>query len=145
MNDFKALSEAISKGDINKAVAETKSALEAGISAQDILNQGLIATMNEVGDRDSKGLIFVPQMLRSAKTMQECTKLLKPYFQEGDVVSKGQVLMGTVRGDLHDIGKNLVSMMLEGAGFTITDLGVDVAPEIFVEKVREVEPDIVGM
>ncbi|MFP3880193.1 MAG: B12-binding domain-containing protein, partial [Dehalococcoidia bacterium] len=70
---------------------------------------------------------------------------LKPYFREGDVVSKGKVLMGTVRGDLHDIGKNLVAMMMEGAGFTIVDLGVDVPPEYFVEKTREVRPDILGM
>ncbi|MFO7773675.1 MAG: corrinoid protein [Dehalococcoidia bacterium] len=145
MSDFRVLSEAISKGDINKAVAETQSALDAGISAQEILDKGLIATMNEVGDRFSKGLIFVPQMLRSAKTMQECTKLLKPHFQEGDVTSKGTVLMGTVKGDLHDIGKNLVSMMMEGAGFTIVDLGVDVPPQNFVEKTKEVAPDIVGM
>ncbi len=145
MSDFKVLSEAISKGDINTAVSETRQALDAGRSAQDILDNGLIATMNEVGDRFSSGLIFVPQMLRSAKAMQECTKVLKPYFQEGDVVSKGKVLMGTVRGDLHDIGKNLVSMMMEGAGFTIIDLGVDVPPEHFVEKTKEVKPDIVGM
>jgi 5-methyltetrahydrofolate--homocysteine methyltransferase len=145
VSDFKVLSEAISKGDINTAVSETRQALDAGRSAQDILDNGLIATMNEVGDRFSSGLIFVPQMLRSAKAMQECTKVLKPYFQEGDVVSKGKVLMGTVRGDLHDIGKNLVSMMMEGAGFTIIDLGVDVPPEHFVEKTKEVKPDIVGM
>ena len=106
---------------------------------------GLIATMDDVGERYSKGLIFVPQMLRSAKAMQECTKLLKPFFQEGDVVSKGKVLIGTVKGDLHDLGKNLVSMMMEGAGFTVTDLGVNVAPEKFVQKVQEVEPDIVAM
>jgi len=145
VSDFKVLSEAISKGDINTAVSETRQALDAGRSAQDILDNGLIATMNEVGDRFSSGLIFVPQMLRSAKAMQECTKVLKPYFQEGDVVSKGKVLMGTVKGDLHDIGKNLVSMMMEGAGFTIIDLGVDVPPEHFVEKTKEVKPDIVGM
>ncbi len=145
MDDFKALSDAVSKGDINAAVAETQRALDAGSNAQDILNKGLIATMDEIGERFSKGLIFVPQMLRSAKTMQECTKLLKPYFQEGDVTTKGKVLIGTVRGDLHDIGKNLVSMMLEGAGFTITDLGVNVSPEEFVKKTKEVGPDIVGM
>ena len=145
MSDFKALSEAIIKGDINTAVAETQSALDTGNSAQDILDKGLTATMNEVGERLSKGLVFVPQMLRSAKTMQECTKLLKPYFQEGDIISKGKLLIGTVKGDLHDIGKNLVSMMMEGAGFTIIDLGVDVPPEQFVEKAKEVEPDIVGM
>ena len=145
MGDFKALSESIIKGDIKAAVAETQNALDTGSSAQDILYKGLIATMNEVGERFSKGLIFVPQMLRSAKTMQECTKLLMPFFQEGDVTSKGKVLIGTVKGDLHDIGKNLVSMMMEGAGFTITDLGVDVPPEKFVQKVQEVEPDIVAM
>ena len=145
MDNFKALSDAVIKGDIKTALAETQKVLDAGSNASDILNKGLIATMDEVGERFSKGLIFVPQMLRSAKVMQECTKLLKPYFQEGDVITKGKVLIGTVRGDLHDIGKNLVSMMLAGAGFTIIDLGVNVSPEKFVEKVKEVEPDIVGM
>ena len=145
MSDFKALAEAVTKGDVKTAVAETQRALDAGSKAQDILDKGLIATMDEVGERFSKGLMFVPQMLRSAKTMQECMKLLAPLFQEGDVISKGKVLIGTVKGDLHDIGKNLVSMMMEGAGFTITDLGVDVSPEKFVQKAQEVEPDIVAM
>ena len=145
MDDFKALSDAVIKGDIKTGVAETQKLLDASSNVSDILNKGLIATMDEIGERFSKGLIFVPQMLRSAKVMQECTTLLKPYFQEGDITSKGKVLIGTVRGDLHDIGKNLVSMMLEGAGFTITDLGVNVSPEKFVEKTKEVKPDIVGM
>ena len=145
MDDFKTLSDAVIKGDIKTAVAETQQALDAGSNVNDILNKGLIATMDEVGERFSKGLIFVPQMLRSAKAMQECTNLLKPYFQEGDVITKGKVLIGTVRGDLHDIGKNLISMMLESAGFTISDLGVSVSPEKFVEKTKEVEPDIIGM
>ena len=145
MSDFKVLAEAIGKGDIDTAVRETQNALDAGKRPQEILDDGLIAAMNVVGERFSRGLIFVPQMLRSAKTMQECTKLLKPHFQEGDVVSKGKVLMGTVKGDLHDIGKNLVSMMMEGAGFTIIDLGVDVSPQRFVEKAQEVRPDILGM
>jgi 5-methyltetrahydrofolate--homocysteine methyltransferase len=77
--------------------------------------------------------------------MQECMKVLEPFFKEGAVTSKGKVLIGTVKGDLHDIGKNLVSMMLEGAGFTITDLGVDVSPDSFVQKAKEVEPDIVAL
>jgi len=145
MSDFKALAEAVTKGDVKTAVAETQRALDAGSKTQDILDKGLIATMDEVGERYSKGLIFVPQMLRSAKTMQECVKLLQPFFQEGEITSKGKVLIGTVKGDLHDIGKNLVSMMMEGAGFTVTDLGVNVAPEKFVQKVQEVEPDIVAM
>ena len=145
MSDFKELSEAVNKGDTKTALVEAQKALDAGNSAEDILNKGLITAMNEVGDNFSKGLLFVPQMLRSAKTMQECTNLLQPFFQEGDVTSKGKVLIGTVKGDLHDIGKNLVSMMLEGSGFTITDMGVDVSPEKFVEKTREVKPDIVAL
>ncbi|MFC2039472.1 B12-binding domain-containing protein [Chloroflexota bacterium] len=145
MSDFEALSEAVTKGDIKTAVAETQNALDAGRDVRDIIDKGLIATMDEVGERFSKGLIFVPQMLRSAKAMQECTKLLTPFFQEGDITSKGKVLIGTVKGDLHDIGKNLVSMMMEGAGFKIMDLGVDVPPDKFVREAQEVEPDIVAM
>ena len=145
MTEFKALTESVIKGDIKTAVAETQNALDAGSNVRDILNKGLIAAMDEMGERFSKGLIFVPQMLRSAKTMQECMKLLESFFKEGDITSKGRVLIGTVKGDLHDIGKNLVSMMLGGAGFTITDLGVDVSPEKFVQKAQELEPDIVGM
>ena len=145
MSDLKALSEAIIKGDIQAATAETRSAVDSGGNVRDILDNGLIAAMDEVGERFSKGLIFVPQMLRSAKTMQQCVKLLEPLLAEGDVTSKGKVLIGTVKGDLHDIGKNLVSMMMEGAGFAITDLGVDVSPEKFVQKAQEIEPDIVAL
>ncbi len=145
MSEFKVLSEAVIKGDVNTALAETRKALDAGGNAQEVLDNGLITAMNEVGEKFSKGLLFVPQMLRSAKVMQECTKILQPFFQEGDVTSKGKVLIGTVKGDLHDIGKNLVSMMLEGAGFTIIDLGVDIHPEKFAEKTREIKPDIVAM
>ncbi|MFC2036012.1 B12-binding domain-containing protein [Chloroflexota bacterium] len=145
MADFKALIESVIKGDIKAATVETQGTLNAGSDARDILNKGLITAMDEVGDRFSKGLTFVPQMLRSAKTMQECMKLLQPFFKEGDVTSKGKVLIGTVKGDLHDIGKNLVSMMMEGAGFTITDLGVDVSPEQFVQKTQEIKPHIVAM
>ena len=145
MSEFSALSAAVIKGDVKTALEETQNALNAGNKTQDILDNGLIAAMNEVGDRFSRGLLFVPQMLRSAKVMQECTRLLEPFFQEENVSTKGKVLIGTVKGDLHDIGKNLVSMMLEGAGFTIVDLGVDVPPEKFVEKTKEIKPDIVAL
>jgi 5-methyltetrahydrofolate--homocysteine methyltransferase len=101
--------------------------------------------MNVVGDNFSKGAIFVPQMLRSAKTMQECVEVLKPHFQENAMTTKGNIVLGTVKGDLHDIGKNLVGMMLEGAGFNIIDLGVDVAPEVFVNKIKEAKADVLGM
>jgi 5-methyltetrahydrofolate--homocysteine methyltransferase len=145
MAEYKLLTEAVIKGDISTATAETQKALDAASDVQSIIDQGLIAAMDQVGEMFSKGQIFVPQMLRSAKTMQESMKLLKPLLQEGDISAKGKILIGTVKGDLHDIGKNLVSMMMEGAGFAITDLGVDVPPEKFVQKAQEVEPDIVAM
>lgn len=145
MSDLKALSEAVIKGDIKAATAETQSALDAGSGVGNILDNGLIAAMDEVGDRFSKGAIFVPQMLRSAKAMQECMKLIKPLFKEADVTTKGNVVIGTVKGDLHDIGKNLVSMMMEGAGFTIIDLGVDVPPEKFAQTAKEAGADIVAI
>jgi 5-methyltetrahydrofolate--homocysteine methyltransferase len=142
---YEALNEAIIKGDMKTANEETQKAIQAGDEAQGILNQGLIAAMDIVGDRFAQGQMFVPQMLRSAKTMQQCVELLKPHLQEGELVTKGKVVIGTVKADLHDIGKNLVAMMMEGAGFTIIDLGVDVSPEAFVEKVKEEKPDILGL
>ncbi len=145
MSDFEVLAQAVHKGDFATAVAETQKALDGGITIQDILDNGLIATMDEVGENFSKGTVFVPQMLRSAKTMQKCMELIQPFFKEAEVVSKGKVLIGTVKGDLHDIGKNLVAMMMEGAGFTMIDLGVDVSPDKFVQKIQEVEPDLVAM
>ncbi|RLC93762.1 MAG: cobalamin-binding protein [Chloroflexi bacterium] len=145
MRDFHLLAQAVMNGDIKAAVAQTQAALDAGADVQELIDRGLIAAMDEVGEKFSKGLLFVPQMLRAAKTMQECMKLLQPLIKEGEVTSKGKVLIGTVKGDLHDIGKNLVSMMLEGAGFAITDLGVDVHPDKFVQKTQEIEPDIVAM
>ncbi len=145
MSEFKALTDAVIKGDIQTAVAETQSALDAGSNVQDILDKGLIAAMDEVGEKFSTGQMFVPQMLRSAKTMQECMKLIKALFEEGQLSAKGKVVIGTVRQDLHDIGKNLVAMMMEGAGFSITDLGVDVSPKDFTQKAQEVGADIVAM
>jgi 5-methyltetrahydrofolate--homocysteine methyltransferase len=145
MSEFKSLTDAVIKGDIQAAVAETQSALDAGSNVQDILDKGLIAAMDEVGEKFSTGQMFVPQMLRSAKTMQECMKLIKALFQEGQLSTKGKVVIGTVRQDLHDIGKNLVAMMMEGAGFSITDLGVGVSPKDFAQKAQEVGADIVAM
>jgi 5-methyltetrahydrofolate--homocysteine methyltransferase len=145
MSELNSLAEAVLKGDIKTAVAETQKALDAGMDLQKILDVGLIGAMDEVGQRFSKGQIFVPQMLRSAKTMQECVNLMKPLFKEGDITPKGKVVIATVKGDLHDIGKNLVAMMMEGAGFAITDLGVDVAPETIAEKAQAVGADIVAL
>jgi len=145
MTDLKALIEAVNRGDIAAATAETQHAVETGHNPQDILDKGLIAAMDEVGESFSKGKIFIPQMLRSAKTMQECMKVLEPLFIEGSITSKGKIIIGTVKGDLHDIGKNLVSMMMEGAGFTMFDLGVNASPERFVQKAQEIGPDIVAL
>jgi len=142
---YQTLLDAVIKGDIKTAIEETQKAVDAGQNAQDILDQGLIEAMNIVGDKFSKGAIFVPQMLRSAKTMQECVEVLNPHFQENAMTTKGKIVIGTVKGDLHDIGKNLVGMMLEGAGFSIIDLGVDVAPEMFVNKIEEANADVLGM
>ena len=119
-------------------------ALEAGADAGAILNEALIAAMDEVGDRFEDGDFFVPEMLISARAMQAGLALLKPHLAATDIKAAGVVAIGTVKGDLHDIGKNLVAMMLEGAGFEIIDLGVDVEPEAFVEAVQE-GADLIGM
>ena len=142
---FEGLNEAVIKGAMDEAEKETQKLMDAGEDPQTILNQGLIAAMDIVGERFAQGKMFVPQMLRSAKTMQQCVDLLKPHFAEGQMATKGKVIMGTVKGDLHDIGKNLVAMIMEGAGFTILDLGVSVNPETFVEKVQAEHPDILGL
>jgi 5-methyltetrahydrofolate--homocysteine methyltransferase len=143
--DLKALSDAVIKGDMATATQETQKALEAGGDPQSILDQGLIAAMDVVGEKFAQGTMFVPQMLRSAKIMQSCVTLLQPHFQAGTVATKGKIVLGTVKGDLHDIGKNLVGMMLAGSGFTIVDLGVDVTPEAFVKAVADEKPQILGM
>lgn len=143
--DYEALAQAVIKGDMKQAELETQKALDAGADPQSILDQGLIAAMDVVGERFAQGAMFVPQMLRSAKTMQGCVAKLKPQFQSGAITSKGKIIMGTVKGDLHDIGKNLVVMMLEGAGFQIVDLGVDVAPAAFARAVADEKAQIVGM
>ncbi len=145
MTDFEALQEAVGKGDVATAKTETEKGLSGGAGAQSILDDGLIAAMKVVGDRFSAGKIFVPQMLRSAKTMQACVDLLRPHFDAEAAASRGTMIIGSVKGDLHDIGKNLVSMMMGGAGFEIVDLGVDVPPERYVQKARETEADLLGM
>lgn len=142
---FDALSEAVIKGNIDLAKELTQKEIDGGSDPQHILDDGLIAAMDVVGEKFAQGALFVPQMLRSAKTMQNCVAILKPHFQEGGMTTKGSVVLGTVKGDLHDIGKNLVAMMLEGAGFQIIDLGVDVSPEAFVKAVSEEKGQIVGM
>jgi 5-methyltetrahydrofolate--homocysteine methyltransferase len=117
--------------------AGVKEALAQGVGADVILKEGLIAAMDEVGKRFEEGDFFVPEMLIAARAMQTGLKILKPQLVQSGVKSAGVVAIGTVKGDLHDIGKNLVAMMLEGAGFEVKDLGVDVTPEKFVQAVQE--------
>ena len=117
--------------------AGVQAALAQGVPAETILQQSLVAAMAEVGKRFEEGDFFVPEMLIAARAMQSGLRLLKPQLVESGVKAAGKVAIGTVKGDLHDIGKNLVAMMLEGAGFEVKDLGVDVAPETFVKAVQE--------
>jgi len=124
---------------------QVQAALDAGISAPVILNEGMIAAMAEVGRLFEEGEYFVPEMLIAARAMQSGLSLLKPYLKDAEVKSAGRVAIGTVKGDLHDIGKNLVAMMLEGAGFEIVDLGTDVAPEKFAQAIREQGVQLIAM
>jgi 5-methyltetrahydrofolate--homocysteine methyltransferase len=124
--------------------AGVQAALASGESADVILNKALIAAMDEVGKRFEEGDFFVPEMLIAARAMQAGLRLLKPHLAEGGVKAAGKIAIGTVKGDLHDIGKNLVAMMLEGAGFEVKDLGVDVTPQAFVQAAQE-GAQIIGM
>lgn len=137
--------QAVLEGDAEAAVSHVRASLDAGIPAGRILNQGCIAAMAEVGRLFEEGEMFVPEMLIAARAMQGSMNLLKPHLAEGEIVSAGKVILGTVSGDLHDIGKNLVGMMMEGAGFEVVDLGTDVKPSAFVDAVREHQADIIGM
>jgi 5-methyltetrahydrofolate--homocysteine methyltransferase len=139
------LFDAVLEGDFDGVETNVTAALEAGLDPNAILNDGMIAAMREVGVRFEAGEYYVPEMLIAARAMQSGMVLLKPHLQKTEQKSNGRVLMGTVKGDLHDIGKNLVGLMLEGAGYEIIDLGVDVPAEEFVKKAIELKPDVIGM
>jgi 5-methyltetrahydrofolate--homocysteine methyltransferase len=139
------ISTVVIEGDLDEIVDLTEDALDDGLTAQEILDSGLMAGMDHVGVEFKAGNMFVPEVLRSARTMQMAMDILKPLLAESGVEMVGKVLLGTVKGDLHDIGKNLVGMMCEGAGFEVKDIGKDIAPEAFIEAIKDFEPDIVGM
>jgi 5-methyltetrahydrofolate--homocysteine methyltransferase len=139
------ISMAVIEGDLGEIEDLTEDALDEGLSAQEILDNGLMAGMDHVGVEFKAGNMFVPEVLRSAKSMQMSMDILKPLLAESGAKMAGKVLIGTVKGDLHDIGKNLVGMMCEGAGFEVKDIGKDVAPEEFIDAIKEFEPDVVGM
>jgi 5-methyltetrahydrofolate--homocysteine methyltransferase len=142
---IKAIYEAVMEGDAKEATTQVQAALDAGIAPGEILNKGCIAAMGEVGRLFEEGEMFVPEMLIAARAMQAGMNVLKPHLAEDEIISAGKVVIGTVAGDLHDIGKNLVGMMMEGAGFEIVDLGTDVSADAFVGAVKAHNPDLIGM
>ncbi len=137
--------EGIMVGDMHLVQDKVTEALEAGVGAGDLLDKGLIAAMAEVGKLFEEGEYFVPEMLIAARAMKAGLAILKPKLIDADIKPIGKVAAGTVKGDLHDIGKNLVCMMLEGAGFEILDLGTDVSPEQFVDSVKNQGAGVIAM
>jgi methanogenic corrinoid protein MtbC1 len=142
---IKDIYEGVLAFQVDKVKELTQAELEAGTDVQRILNDGLIGAMDEVGRKFSEGILFVPEMLMSAQAMKAGLEILKPHLTEEVSHARGTVVIGTVKGDLHDIGKNLVAMMLEGAGLTVVDLGVDVDAEKFVAAARDNKADVIAM
>jgi len=144
-NVLEVIREGILEGDMNLTQEKVQEAIDGGVAPGNILQEGLVAAMAEVGRLFEEGEYFVPEMLIAARAMKAGLALLRPLLVEADVKPVGKVAAGTVKGDLHDIGKNLVCMMLEGAGFEIVDLGVDVGPEKFLDAVVNQGVDVVAM
>ena len=136
---------AIVEGKVEDAAAGVEQGLNSGIEVDDILKKSLLSAMDLVGERFGEGEIFIPQVIWSAKAMQAGMDLLRPHFSEDQQKKSVRIIIGTAQGDIHDIGKNLVGMMLEGAGFEVVDLGVDIKPEQFVEKAAEEKADIIAV
>jgi 5-methyltetrahydrofolate--homocysteine methyltransferase len=143
--ESKAIIDAVLDFDQEKTVQLVQVCLDQGADAPAILDQALIAAMDEVGRRFSKGIFFVPEMLMAAEAMQAGLEVLRPHLAKSDITAKGTVIIGTVRGDIHDIGKNLVSMMLECAGFNVIDLGVDVNRGKFLAAAEKYQAQIVAL
>jgi 5-methyltetrahydrofolate--homocysteine methyltransferase len=145
METLERIADALLQGDDERVSALTAEALGAGLAAGEILQQGLLAGMNVVGERFRRREIFLPDVLLSARAMYAGLDLLKPHLASEGVPTRGKVVLGTVKGDLHDIGKNLVGIMLKGAGFEVIDLGHDVAPEAFVDAAVREGATLIGM
>jgi 5-methyltetrahydrofolate--homocysteine methyltransferase len=142
---MEAIKNAVIGGKHTEIKALVSQALDAGLDPNTIINDSLIAAMDVVGTDFGAGKIFVPEMLVAALTMKSGLDIVKPRLAAGESRSRGTVIMATVKGDLHDIGKNLVSMMLEGAGFKVLDLGVDLSVEKLIDQVKAIQPDILGL
>jgi 5-methyltetrahydrofolate--homocysteine methyltransferase len=145
MSQFQPIIDALLACDQEQTTTLVKAALANGANADEILNQGLIAGMDVVGERMESGDMFIPEVLMAAQAMGAAVEILKPLLSEEDSAAKGRVVIGTVKGDLHDIGKNLVSMMMESAGMEVIDLGVDITPEKFLEAVQARNANILCM
>jgi 5-methyltetrahydrofolate--homocysteine methyltransferase len=145
MADFRAIADAVKAGRAKIVKTLVTEAIAEGVAAESILNDALIVGMNELGVLFKNNEVYVPEVLIAARAMKTGTEILKPLLADANAQSRGVVAVGTVKGDLHDIGKNLVIMMLEGAGFTVIDLGVDVAPEAFIDAVKNQGAQILGM
>jgi len=143
--DFEKMADAVINGKQDLVDELTQKAVDDGTEPNEIINKGLINGMNIVGKRFKAGDMFVPEVLMSAKAMKAGMNIVKPLLLEGEMPSEGKVLLGTVSGDLHDIGKNLVGMMMESGGLEIVNLGTDIEPDEFAQQVREHEPDVLGM
>ncbi len=145
MADLEVIKEAVISGKRKDAIELTKQALDEGADPQDLINNYLIPALNTVGDKFEQRKIFVPEMMISAKSMQACVDLAKPFIKEDTDMSLGTVVIGTVFGDLHDIGKNLVKLLLESSGFNVVDLGENVQADKFVDSARDSNADVVGL
>jgi len=142
---LKQISSAVIQGEKDATQKMAQDAIDGGCSAEDVLYRGLMPGMDYISVEFKAGRMYVPEVMRSARAMLNAMEVIKPLMVAKGIRMTGKVLLGTVQGDLHDIGKNLVGMMCEGAGFEIRDLGTDVAPEQFVTAVKDFDPDIVGM
>ena len=145
MSNYAMISDYVVSGNENGVVNEVNAALSGNAAPLEIINDGLLTGLNVVGEKFANGEMFVPEVLMAARAMNAGMDIVKPLLAEGDVTSLGTVVIGTVKGDLHDIGKNLVVMMLESAGFKVVNLGVDAKKEAFVEAAKENNADIVAM
>jgi 5-methyltetrahydrofolate--homocysteine methyltransferase len=145
MSDLRQISEALVAMNEKKVTELVWEALDKGVLAKEILNEGLIPGMDIVGEKMESGDMFIPEVLMSAKAMSAAVEILKPLLGDEGLTAAGKVVIGTVKGDLHDIGKNLVVMMLESAGFEVHNLGVDIGPEDFVKAIKEKEPNLLAL
>jgi len=145
MKELQDLAQSVEQGQVQKVSGLTQQLLDSGVSPKIILNDGLIAGMTVVGEKMRSGEMYLPEVLQSASAMHGSLKILKPHLVREGAQSRGKIMVGTVKGDMHDIGKNLVSIMLQGAGFDIVDLGLNVSAQKFVEAISAHQPAILGL